>query len=161
LPPGSLPQYVHDGQAATPEDPKNRVFDKYGEQIYLRPLRDYAFSFRELRHQRPALQDGVLAITNDLNALDSAKMRIEAQAKSRTEEITKVEDEKKTAEADRETYKEALDKLVAEIAELRTGNDELLEKNRELARQIVQAQSLTPPVVQAELRLPRPEMTAR
>ncbi|MBL8830734.1 MAG: hypothetical protein JNM18_27415 [Planctomycetaceae bacterium] len=152
-------EYLRHGQDAQPTDPPEHKVTIDGVEKYNRPLYDFMAIFRDLRARRPIINDKVLARTNDAEAMKTALRQLvgplpgdppvdpaspEANLKGRLVEraleITKLEKELADAMAEAMVVANAVTVLEADVATARAAVDELLAKNKALAKEIVKSQ---------------------
>ncbi len=143
-------EYLEHGRDAVDTDRPENIVEIDGVKKYYRPLYDFMAIFRDLRAKRPLINDKVLARTNDAEAMKAAlKQLVEppppaepvtGRIVDRAMEIAKLEKELETAQADAKQVADAVMALETDVAAARVAIDELLVKNKELAKEIVKNQ---------------------
>ncbi|MCA9248383.1 MAG: hypothetical protein KDA42_14755 [Planctomycetales bacterium] len=104
IPPGSLPEYVKDGQIADPTDPPERVQgykvggvlaepgeeERVVERRYVRQLRDYEYEYMYLAARSTLLKVDMERISTDSKRLQEGLTKTEANVAVRTTEKEKL-----------------------------------------------------------------------
>lgn len=150
LPASVRNEYLRHGQDAQPTDRQEHTIQIDGVSKYNRPLYDFMAIFRDLRARRPIINDKVLARTNDKNAMETALKQLvdppppaeptSGRIVDRAKEIAKLEDELKMATQEAMAVANAVTALQADVAAAKAAVDELLAKNKALAKEIVKSQ---------------------
>lgn len=129
LPESSRGQFLRSGKPSEKTDAPEDVMD--GK--YVRPLRDYAAVFLQLRKRMAELQDSIITRKSDLARLQATVAGSEAQLKSRDAEIEALKAElgKSTTERDQITVEQK--SLAKRVGELEKAAEAILAENKQLA----------------------------
>jgi chromosome segregation ATPase len=159
LPEDRLPEFLHEGKELTWEQVEELKLsgeivaedgrplrDEQGEKIpgakgkYQRPLYDYRELLAAFYRDRLILRDMIVSLEKDVGLLKDSAAEAKAILSAREEEIRKLAEQQATVRKERGAvwshYQAVRQRVVALEQEL----NRLLEENRRLAAQLVQAQ---------------------
>ena len=144
LPEGSRADYVHNGQAATEKDDPENVVEVNGEKKFVRPLRDYATAFLDLRKREAELLDDLVVAKADLEQMNKAVKAADGQVMLRDAELAALKTELDTSSKERDLVKAQEAALAARVTAMQTEAAQLMEDNKKLARSIRPCNSKRP-----------------
>jgi hypothetical protein len=136
LPEDTRSEYLRDGKAAEPTDPPEQVVtDAEGNKKYVRTLRDYAVSFRDLHKFMALTQDTIRALSSDVAYMQKAVASAEGQLSLRDAEIANLKADLEKTEKERDLVKAQEAAMSAKLAEIRAQSAKVFAENRRMAEQ--------------------------